>query len=145
MHDRAERDTHDVHQDPSNGRLDSHSDGRDSKQERFVGAGHDKHNLGDESGHSGRDGGNGRSEAASRSVEPPERHSQIPQDNLNYRGSLSWKSPHNDRKRPYDGHNQSRGSDDRNTHPGGSSHNGGSNYGPGSSHDNYSNYPAKRR
>jgi hypothetical protein len=145
MHDRAERDRQEVHQDPSHGCLDSLSDNRDSKQERFVGGGHDKHSLGDESGYGGRDGGDGQNGAASRSFEPPERHSQIPQDNLKYRGSLSWKSPQNDRKRPYDGHNQSRGSDDRNTHPGGSSHSGGSSYGPGNSHDNYSNYPTKRR
>jgi hypothetical protein len=150
IHDRAERDRQEVYQNPSHGRPDSLSDNRDAKQERFLGGGYDKPDFGNVSGHGRRDGGEGRDRAANLSFEPPERHSRIPQDNQNYRGSLLWQSPprsfpHNDRKRPYDGHNQSRGSDDRNAEHNGSSHSGGSSYGQGNSRDNYSNYPTKRR
>lgn len=161
MHDRAERDRQEAHQNSSHGgRPDPFHENYDVKQERIAGGGgydklgasdsHGKSNFGNApTGYARRDGGEGRERTANRGFEPPERHSQIPQDNQNYRGSLSWQSPpssspYNDRKRPYEGHNQSRGSDDRSAQLGGDGHGGGSGYGQGNSRDNYSYHPSKR-
>lgn len=147
MHDRDEGDRQEAHQNSSRGHPDSFHDNR-VKEERIADS-HGKSNFGNTSGYGRRDGGQGQERVANRGFEPPERHAQIPQDNQNYRGSLSWQSPprssqYNDRKRPYEEPDEPRSSAAQSTqHRDG--HSGGSSYGQWNSRDNYSYHQSKRR